>query len=151
MPWEYLFKWAPGSNSGPPPKVEEIVKSVETTAPSAAKIVPKKGAVFRVAGIPPAETIGDLDDIIRILKGSLSEAFPGDTFDIEATLSGSCYDNTRTALVSFTPSAPPELNGLANGGTLEIPYNGTRKALIIDRDFYGLTQLYQTKGEVRAE
>ncbi|KAH8145945.1 uncharacterized protein LAJ45_10087 [Morchella importuna] len=152
--WGSFPKRGRGSNSGPLPKVEKTVQSTKTTAPSTAKTVQKQGAVLRVAGTPPpppAETTEDWDNILRILKSSFSEALSGETFDIKATLSQSCYDNTRTALVSSTPPAPPELNGLANGGTLEIPYNGTRKALIIDKDFYGLTQLYQTNGKVQAE
>ncbi|KAF8242491.1 hypothetical protein K440DRAFT_616892 [Wilcoxina mikolae CBS 423.85] len=102
----------------------------------------KRPEIYRVTGIPSTFTSATL-------KSALSERLPyeGEEYiQITANIVPSCVHNsTNTALVSFIPHPPVYLDSLSNG-TTEIYTLRTANygALAIDKNMYGLTQLYTT-------
>lgn len=101
--------------------------------------------VFRVVGVPAPLTIAEL-------QTAFCEEF-GDqaTIDLKkSTLCPSCFsDGTQVALVQFTSEPPKELGTLKAGQPYEMELEDGDISL--DKDFFGLTQLYPTSGPIVAE
>lgn len=94
--------------------------------------------VFRVRGIPCDADIGEVLSILR-------EKFPNNHIDPnESGIAPSPYDNTQTAFIQFFDSPPETLENLGHNGCIVLTYRfRPRKVhIIIDKDFYELTQLY---------
>lgn len=103
------------------------------------------GTVFRVTGIPLTATVDELHDALSEL---LSEGITVNTK--HTTISPSCHDKTtQNALIQFTPYPPLILTNLPTNDCYQIQFGNTD--INIDKDFYGLTQLYPTLGAVDAE
>jgi hypothetical protein len=104
---------------------------------------------FRVRDIPIHVTL----DIL--VKGVL-ERFP-DEGDItidqgRSTLVQCCYrpNTVQTAILHFLPRPPKELAGLGSNVPYEFQISGNCN-IIIDKDFYGLTQLYTPSMDIKLE
>ncbi|RPB13466.1 hypothetical protein P167DRAFT_115662 [Morchella conica CCBAS932] len=101
--------------------------------------------VFRVVGVPAPLTIAEL-------QTAFCEEF-GDqaTIDLKkSTLCPSCFsDGTQVALVQFTSEPPKELGTLKAGQPYEMELEDGDISL--DKDFFGLTQLYPTSGPIVAD
>ncbi|KAI9765188.1 MAG: hypothetical protein M1840_007781 [Geoglossum simile] len=98
-----------------------------------------KPTTFRACNICP-ET--DAESIkTAILKEAPDE---NQTIDIVVALVPSCTGSgeSQTALIHFTPHPPRFLNQLPPGGEDQLKVDNTD--VNIDRDFFGLTQLYST-------
>jgi hypothetical protein len=101
-----------------------------------------KLTVFRVRGIPEKVTLD-------ALKRTLSRVDGNEELKIKATIAPSCYDRTQTALVQFDP-LPSYLEDSSNvdwdSYDMEVETDaGELFDITIDKNFFGLTQLYLTK------
>jgi hypothetical protein len=112
-----------------------------------------RGAVYRITGILLKTSLSELH---TALATQLFDDDDGEDITVdfaESTLCPSCYDSrTQIALVQFTPYSPRKLNRLPDGDTYSVPLlDGVD--ITIDRDFFGLTQLYciRPRGAIRAE
>lgn len=107
-----------------------------------------KGAIFRVTGIPRALTTD-------ALEAAISAEFSAEQVTVDGNrtrICSSCSDQKmRTALIVFKPHAPLALDNLLSAGTYEVEIRDLQCDISIDRDFQGLTQLYPTRGPIRAE
>lgn len=115
-----------------------IMQSLRSPTPSAAFA---SKLAFRVQGIPLDAGIDDLQ-----------HAFPGIApgTKINGTICVSCNDErTQVAIIDFDPVVPrcldSVLSGKQNDYQCEMRYNGSLHELNIDKNFRGLTQLYNTK------
>ncbi|KAI5845839.1 hypothetical protein DFP73DRAFT_476894 [Morchella snyderi] len=100
--------------------------------------------VFRVRGIPGELALGALEK-------NLAEADRNGNLKIKITIAPSCYDRTQTALVQFDP-LPSYLQDAGSaewdGYDMEVETEeGELFDITIDKDFFGLTQLYPTKSD----
>lgn len=94
--------------------------------------------VFRVRNIPPD---ADISEVLSVL----GERFPNNHIDLdESSIVPSPYDNTQTALIQFLNSPPESLANLAHTGCIVLTYRFRPKKvnIVIDKEFYELTQLY---------
>lgn len=104
---------------------------------------------FRVRDIP-------LHGTLDILVKAVLERFPGEediTIDQgRSTLVQCCYrpNKVKTAILNFLPRPPKELARLENNAPYEFQISRNRN-IIIDKDFYGLTQLYTPSMDVKLE
>lgn len=107
------------------------------------------GAVFRVEGIPDGTTLKDLQE--QLLNKEKTTA------KIEwSTICPSCTRmGAQTALIQFVDNKfPSYLGNIPHGGYItSIKAPDGHVDVTIDKDFYGLTQLYPVKDatRVRAE
>lgn len=127
---------------------QELTQDVSISRSGATAVL--QGTVFRVTGIPLSMTVDELGATFSSEFSSEDVALDID----ETTLCLSCYDKrTQTALIQFTPHPPQALEGLAHHDTyqLQLKLGGSGQDLSIDKDFYGLTQLYPTTEEAKAE
>jgi hypothetical protein len=101
---------------------------------------PRRPEVFRVGGIR-------CDATVEELKAALSARFLDNEKDtkIEATITPPCdsTDDTNAGLVCFIPRAPAYLSPL-NTGDDDLQIDTEVGELNLDKNFYGLTQLYPT-------
>ncbi|KAI5839115.1 hypothetical protein DFP73DRAFT_484559, partial [Morchella snyderi] len=112
--------------------------TTSSSAPSPAAIprVAAPGSVFRVTSIPFGTTSSDLHEALSLL-GFLT---------VKTNLTSLCPSpdgRHLTALIHFA-SPPSALTSLKHGGVYPLKLRGTSRRVCIDRDFYGLTQLYPT-------
>lgn len=139
----------------PPPSVEETVERIKEASPKVEAVTAvapgtklEGGFVFRVRGIPSGVTKSDSEAALSRVFGTM-----GVTLDhTRITITPSCFgDGTSTALVQAKPHAQCALDKLGVGESHQVPL-GIHNAMIrIDKDFYGLTQLYPTVGKIKAE
>lgn len=110
-----------------------------------------KGAVYRVRGIPLDAEVQQLHDALYKEFYTEETKFTIDTYNGRSELCYSDDRTTKTALVQFLPQAPQILgDDIAKYGRYPVNLdNGHR--MVLDLDFYGLTQLYPTRGEIKAE
>ncbi|RPB09223.1 hypothetical protein P167DRAFT_511146, partial [Morchella conica CCBAS932] len=104
-----------------------------------------RDTVFRVLGVPALVTITQL-------KITFSKEFGEDSaIDLKkSTLCPSCFgDDTQVALIQFIAEPPRTLSTLQAGHPYEMELEGDD--ITVDKDFYGLTQLYPTSGAVVAD
>ncbi|KAH0603219.1 uncharacterized protein H6S33_008223 [Morchella sextelata] len=95
--------------------------------------------VFRVRSIPPD---ADISEVLSILR----EKFLNNHIDPdESSIAPSPYDNTQTAFIQFFNFPPETLANLGHNGSIVLTYRFRPKKvnIIIDKDFYELTQLYK--------
>jgi hypothetical protein len=95
--------------------------------------------VFRVRSIPPD---ADISEVLSILR----EKFRNNHIDPdESSIAPSPYDNTQTAFIQFFNFPPETLANLGHNGSIVLTYRFRPKKvnIIIDKDFYELTQLYK--------
>ncbi|RPB06364.1 hypothetical protein P167DRAFT_514584, partial [Morchella conica CCBAS932] len=95
---------------------------------------------FRVRQIPLNYT---LDSLIQLFLVK----FPnerGITIDRKrSSLFQCCYDpRIQTAIIHFSPRPPPPLDALRFGTTYNLDISSQYLDILIDKNFYGLTQLY---------
>jgi len=103
---------------------------------------PPRLKCFRISGIPTNYNQNKLVDILR--ASYLSHTFKHD----QLSLFGSCYDDTKTALLNLDDCA----ENMQLCGYLQVQDSGdSRKILEIDTHFYNLTLLNDPVGEVLAE
>jgi hypothetical protein len=109
----------------------------------------RRPPTFRVTNIPSAATLNALQDALQSCLSADERA----AIAIEATLSPSATveeDDTATALATFSPQTPSFLDPLAKGAD-NIQVKTDLGDLLLDRMFYGLTQLYPTTPGARIE
>lgn len=104
---------------------------------------------FRVRQIPLNYT---LDSLIQLFL----EKFPnerGITIDRKrSSLFQCCYDpRIQTAIIHFSPRPPPPLDALRFGTTYSLDISSQYLDILIDKNFYGLTQLYTPSKNIELE
>lgn len=123
-------------------------KQSEPSTPATPSVRKVKGAVFRVTGIP-------LTLSTAALEAAISAEFSVENITVDpgrTRICSSCSDQkTKVALIGFTPNSPVALDNLASAGTYEVEIRELRCDISVDRDFHELTQVYPTRGTVRAE
>lgn len=133
---------------GPPP-VHDGARTETELAPTPAPDAPSPlltRDVFRITEIPITATAKDLSDAISL-------AFAGEQItldDTQTTLCPSPDQRSQTAIVQFQPGAPRQLINLKHRDVFDELFVGGRR-VGIDKDFHGLTQMYQTSGLIKAE
>ncbi|KAI5841055.1 hypothetical protein DFP73DRAFT_516555 [Morchella snyderi] len=97
--------------------------------------------VFRVTGIPLWATASDIKDVLLL----------GEEVKIERmTITPSCYgDGTQTAIVQFEPCPPKYLEKVVSGSLQDRQRSMYGSDINIDKNFYGLTQLYRIEDEAK--
>ncbi|KAL0633622.1 hypothetical protein Q9L58_007446 [Maublancomyces gigas] len=130
---------APASTPTPSPPVSAPVSSPDHPPP------PVNRDIFRITGIPLSVTLTDLTTVISSTFSS-----EGITLDeSQSTLCLSPDQRSQTALVQFMPRTPKELERLRMKDVCIVDMDAA--AICIDKDFYGLTQMYATEGDIKAE
>ncbi|KAF8537806.1 hypothetical protein BDD12DRAFT_887012 [Trichophaea hybrida] len=106
--------------------------------------------VLSYAAQSSSELLGTREEKLRAaLSAGFSEVERG--IKTEATIVPSCdsTDETKVALISFTPQIPAFLEPLMKDGLEDTQFVTKVGELNIDRRFFGLTQLYPTaQGEM---
>ncbi|OQU98905.1 Ankyrin repeat-containing protein [Cladophialophora immunda] len=102
----------------------------------------KNRNTVRARNVPLGFTAESVKNIIYLRF----EASEKSTITSKITLAPTCTDNgeTQTAIIKFRPSMPRFLSRLSEKRE-QIEVEGTRD-IDIDQDFFGLTQLYPTRG-----
>jgi len=100
-----------------------------------------KHAVIRVSSIPLKTTVAALHSALPFPVPSQSHT----------TLCTFPYSSSLTAVVHLPGPVPKPLESLGHGEAYKAKIGPTGHPITIDRDFYGLTQLYETRGTIHAE